>query len=490
MQQRGVKVATPVQTQPIMAPPAAVMMEAEPIMAAPVPPKAVTPALQQPLSAPPAPTASTSNTSPALTTLLTLLPPTTPLTSSVSRTTTLLSSLPSDFSFITTLTAEYTTHLNQMRKKSEEVRRQRQEAHDKIGDQAYTASEVGYGDLVTLDEEFKESEARVKEEEEAVEWRMFGERVVEPVIKRLGDEVRKLSGEKRWLVDEALISATAGKEWWFGGSTGAESKPGVGDILRALLDIYTALEARYKKITDIQLEKIRREKKMVCARLYERGEVKRMKETEKSFEKAEKELLHKSAIERRARAGELQRVVEEGVMRGLEEELAYSELVTNAVKALLEEVPASEEGVRERYAREKEWVVETEEALAKGEVVLAEINTRTVGLFEIFYDAGMEIARSEFEERLAGGKASGAVTKEEVDGWEGTRKDEEESLAKELGERKELVVGEWEEVKGLIGMGIGRLRAGKGKEEMQEKVEVQPAPQTQGGGKGVWGWFK
>ncbi|KAF8418404.1 hypothetical protein EV426DRAFT_619004, partial [Tirmania nivea] len=498
-QQQPVKAATPVQTQPIMAP-AAVMMEAEPIMAAPVSPKEATPVSQQqePPSAPPASTPSTTpstnNTSPALTTLLTLLPSTTTPTpsTSLSRTITLLTSLPPDFSFITMLTTEYTAHLNQTRQRSEEERRQRQEAHDKIVDivdKAYTASEVGYGDLVSLDEEFKEREARLKEEEEAEEWRMFGERVVEPVTKRLEDEVKKLKDEKRWLVDEALESGIAGKEWWFGESNEAERKPGVGEVLRALLDVYAALEARYTKITDIQLEKTRREKKMVCTRMYERGEIKRMKETEKLFEKIEKDLLHKSAIEHKGRAEELQSVVDGGVMKGLEEELVYSEGVANAVKALLEEVPVSEEEVRERYAREKEWVVETEVALGKGELVLAEVNSRTVELFEVFHDAGLELARSEFEERLAGGKASGAVTKEEVDKWETLRKDEEGKLAKELDGRKGLVVGEWQGVRGQIGEALARVRKGMAKKEVPEKVQVQHAAQTQGGGKGVWGWF-
>ena len=67
----------------------------------------------------------------------------------------------------------------------------------------------------------------------------------------------------------------------------------------------------------------------------------------------------------------------------------------------------------------------------------------------------MELARSEFEERLAGGKASGAVTKEEVDGWEGTGNEDEGRLAKELSERKGLVVGEWDGVQRQIEEGVG-----------------------------------
>lgn len=365
-------------------------------------------------------------------------------------------------------------------------------------DQAYTANEVGYGDLASLDEEFKEREARLKEEEEDKGWRMFGEKVVGPVTKRLKEEVGKLEGERKRLVEQALVEATAGREWWFGPSNGGEKKPGVGEVLRIILDIHTALELRAQKLTDIQLEKTRREKKMVCARMYERGEIKRMKETEKGFEKAEKVLLHNSAIEWRDRAVELQRVVEEGVMGGLEEELAYSEVVTNAVKALLEEIPPSEESMRERSARDPEWAMQTEAALGKSELLLGETSTRTVRLFEVFYDAGMELARAEFEEKLSGGRASGAaVTKEEMDNWEKLRKGEEGRLRKELDERKGLVMEEWEGVKASIQGAAEKVRkvivkkevvGGKRAEEMAEEVQVQQAPQSQG--KGVWGWFK
>ncbi|KAF8463291.1 hypothetical protein BDZ91DRAFT_312060 [Kalaharituber pfeilii] len=319
-----------------------------------------------------------------------------------------LATLPPDFSFIAALQKAHIASAAATRTKIEEARRARQEAHDKVIDQAYTAQDIGYGDLADLDEEFKAKEAALKKEEDKAEYDAYAEQVFTPVYERLTREIAELVERWRWCVDVGLATGVSAKETWDVVEVEVQADGGkkvvsgrkviLVEVLGVLLQCYHAIEMRYAKVTEAVVERDKRYRKMVISGLYEGGKITEMKSQEKFFDEKERGVLAKGAAEKRERVTEMQRVVEEAVMRGLEEDLGYTEEVTRLAKGVLEivEKDAAKEG--------EQWARKAVETLERAYRVLEEAHKRSVRYFEVFWEAGMEVAKAEFEYKLAKAK--------------------------------------------------------------------------------------
>ena len=412
-----------------------------------------------------------------------------------------LNSLPRDFSFIATLVKEYNALAAAARAKSEDSRRRRQEAHDKTVDQAYTAKDIEYADFANLDEEFQEQEASLKQAEEQAEYDMYAAEVFGKVYEELQGHINTLLEGWNWLVNTGLKVGVVGRAVWNvdGQPNKRRASPALVDVLGLILRYYHEIETRYAKITEAVLERDRRYKKMVIRSLYETGEVKKMKSEEKRFEEREKETLHKAALERKERTVEMWKLLEDGLMHGLDHDLAYTEALTNAVKAVLDEIPSHD---AELTTKSRQWGTEITTELDKAYRLLDELVARTIRQFEFYHEGNMCVVKANFEEKLAQGKLSGTIKKEETEKWENERKVEEENLQKELQERKGKVSVELEELRGGLVTALGRVKgwlargeAGEdrplglveqGTQPLQSSAPPASPPKTGG----VWGWFK
>lgn len=409
-----------------------------------------------------------------------------------------LNSLPPDFSFIAILIKEYDVLAAAARTKAEDGRRKRQEAHDKTVDQAYTAKDIDYGDAADLDEEFQAKEASLKQAEEKEAYEMYAAQVFGKVYEEFQGHINTLLEGWSWLVNTGLKIGAVGREVWDIDSKNNKRRasPALVDVLGLILKYYHAIETRYAKITEAVLERDKRYKKMVIRSLYDAGEVKKMKSEEKRFDEGERETLHKAALERKERTVEMWKLLEDGIMHGLEDDLGYTEALTNAVKAVLGEIPSHD---TEFTTKSRQWGTEIAIELDKAYRLLDELVTRTIRQFEFFHEGNMCVLRANFEDKVAQGRLSGTLKKEEIEKWENERKVEEEKLHKELQERKGKVSAELEELRGELVAALGRVKgwlAGgvDGEDKSLELVKqplqdsAQPASQPKTGG--VWGWFK
>ena len=400
---------------------------------------------------------------------------------------------PPDFSFLATYSKEYAAEAAAIRAKFEDARRKRQEEHDEVVDKAYTAQDIGYGDVPDVDRDFKAKEVRIKKEEDKLEHEAYAEKVFGRVYERLQQDITTLAQGWAWLFDNGLKDGVAGKASWIVDPATKRRRPPLVDVLNLVLQYYRAIEMRYARINEAVVDRDRRYKKTVLATLYVAGEVQKVKAEEKFFDEKERKTVAAAAREKKARCTEMWRAVEEAIMRGLEEDIAYTEELTNVVKALLAEVPPSGEGME---IKGREWSEKAVVELDMAYRVLDEVTHRSIRFFELFFEGATESAKVEFEEKVAMKKIEkgGQLPKEDLAALEKEKKQAEGKQQEELKARRELVSGEWEGMRVPIGDALGRLKVflasatagGTGPiKDADEKKEEAKQPQ-----KSVWGWFK
>ncbi|KAL8731740.1 MAG: hypothetical protein Q9166_003187 [cf. Caloplaca sp. 2 TL-2023] len=253
--------------------------------------------------------------------------------------------VPDDFGFIHQHVVAWDAKAKKIRGEHERERQMRQTESEQRIDALFNEDEIGYGDISELEEEFKKAEAARKTSEDRAEYSTFVEEVFSAVWTRLHFEIDQLTP----LFDEytGLAHGTlAGKDMF----EAVEGQYALAPTMSALLTLHQKLEIRHQKAFEAVLERDRRLKKTEVAPWYTLGNVAKVKQLEKQFDRAEKKAIVEYCKQRDARANRLMDVLDQNTLRGVGANQDYMEAVMKAVRRIASgrafaSAPASEPGL-------------------------------------------------------------------------------------------------------------------------------------------------
>ncbi|KAL8675316.1 MAG: hypothetical protein Q9168_000273 [Polycauliona sp. 1 TL-2023] len=256
-----------------------------------------------------------------------------------------MNAVPDDFGFIHQHVMTWDTKAKKARVEHEKERQSRQTESEQRIDALFNDDEIGYGDISELEDEYKRAEAARKTSEDRAEYSTFIEEVFNAVWTRLHFEIDQLTpmyDEYTNLAHETL----AGKEMF----TASEGQYALAPTMSTLLTIHQKLEIRHQKAFEAVLERDRRLKKTEVAPWYTLGNVTKVKQLEKQFDRAEKKAIVEYCKQRDARANRLMDVLDQNTLRGVGANQDYMEAVMKAVRRIASgrafaSAPANEAGL-------------------------------------------------------------------------------------------------------------------------------------------------
>lgn len=251
---------------------------------------------------------------------------------SLTALTTRTAALASDHTWLSTLTSTWAAQAAATRQRLNAARRQRQSDAEALHDDLFNAHEINYADLGVLEAELQEQEGQSKEEEDRAELRSYVDEVFEAVRARLRGEIEELAraeeGMREWLVRAAM-----GRKALCANSS-ASGAPDLLGVLREMVGLHRKLEERHDMLVQAAAERDRRAKRTELQALYARGDIVRMKETERGFERGEKEAAVRAARDKTERAAKLLGAVQAAAARGLAANQNFVDEVVAAVEGL------------------------------------------------------------------------------------------------------------------------------------------------------------
>lgn len=222
-----------------------------------------------------------------------------------------MNAVPDEFGFIHQHVVAWDTKAKELRTAHEKERRMRQTESEQRIDALFNDDEIGYGDIGELEEEFKKAEAARKTSEDRAEYSTFVEEVFNAVWARLHFEIDQLTplyNEYTGLAHETV----AGKDMF----EAVQGQYALAPTMSALLTLHQKLEIRHQKAFEAVLERDRRLKKTEVAPWYTLGNVAKVKQLEKQFDRAEKKAIGEYCKQRDARANRLMDVLDQNTHRG------------------------------------------------------------------------------------------------------------------------------------------------------------------------------
>lgn len=222
-----------------------------------------------------------------------------------------MNAVPDDFTFIHQHVVAWDTKAKQIRTDHERERQIRQGESEQRIDALFNDDEIGYGDISELESEFKRAEAARKMEEDRAEYQTFVEEVFNAVWTRLHYEIDQLSPlyeQYSGLAHETL----AGKDMF----EAANGQYALAPTMSTMLTLHQKLEIRHQKAFEAVLERDRRLKKTEVAAWYTLGNVSKVKQLEKQFERAERKAIAEYCKQKNVRANRLMDVLDQNTLRG------------------------------------------------------------------------------------------------------------------------------------------------------------------------------
>lgn len=220
-----------------------------------------------------------------------------------------LNKFPDDFSYIQKTIDEWENAAKIRRHKLEQERAARQQDSEAQIDDMFNEKEIGYADINTLEEDFRQSEARVQLDEERQEIDDFIKRVFNPMNKHLKDEISTL----RESYDSALKQLERDQKGQ--NSPVEQCSPSV--TMRLANEIHTKLELRFQKRLDISLDCERRRKKAERRPLVFMGDMANLRKLDDDFDRMEKRNILEAAKDRDDRANRLLDSFDNPILHGL-----------------------------------------------------------------------------------------------------------------------------------------------------------------------------
>lgn len=214
-----------------------------------------------------------------------------------------------DFSYIQEAVDKWESSAQERRSKLDQERNSRQEESEAQIDDLFNGKEIGYADINTLEEDFRQSEARIQLDEEREEVDDFIEQVFNPLDERLKKEISAL----RKSYDSALNQLDRDHK---GKSSPVEQcSPSV--TMKLVNDIHSKLEIRFQKRLEIALDCERRRKKAERRPLVFMGDMASLRKLDGDFDRMEKRNILEAAKDRDDRANRLMDSFDDAILHGL-----------------------------------------------------------------------------------------------------------------------------------------------------------------------------
>lgn len=229
-----------------------------------------------------------------------------------------------DFSYIQETLSSWEADAKERREKLDKERMNRQEESEHGIDALFNEKEIGYADINTLEEEFRQTEARVQLDEERRELDHFIANDFDPLDKRLEEEISALQTN----YDSALSQLDHENRKIKDSVT---DKYNLSHTMKLVSEIYQKLETRYHKRLEIALDRERRRKKAERRPLVFMGDSPALKDLDGDFERMEKRSIIDAARDRDTRANRLMDSFDDAIMHGLGENQSLLDEVTTKV---------------------------------------------------------------------------------------------------------------------------------------------------------------
>ncbi|KAK2768734.1 hypothetical protein FQN54_000590 [Arachnomyces sp. PD_36] len=213
----------------------------------------------------------------------------------------------------------------------DEGRRTRQDESENRIDGLFNEKEIGYSDITTLEEEFRQKEAKAQLDEERKEFDSYVTNVFKPVEERLKRDVSSLKTKYETAIG-LLDSET--KSISRQGNNRLLRNSQLSYTMRNVVTIFQKLELRYEKLVEAALEQERRRKKTERRPLVFLGDSAALKRLDKDFESMERRNIHDAAKDRDERANRLMDSFDEATLTGLAENQSLLDDISAKVQKL------------------------------------------------------------------------------------------------------------------------------------------------------------
>jgi hypothetical protein len=357
--------------------------------------------------------------------------------------------LPSDFAYITAITADYDKSAILTRKKNDAARHKREEESEEHNDQLFNDNEISYADIGNLEDEFKEKERELKAQEDREEYKMYVEQVFDKVYDRLQGEIKGLMDI--YIEAENFLQISVSGVKVIGGNSDV---PSTYEALQLLKDLHEKLELRHEKVAQAVAERDKRYKRTEVQPLYAKGDIRMMRTVERHFENAEKQAAARSKDEHAHRIGELVRVVEEVVIAAVGSEQDEADHILDAAKTVAKNDP-------DRNG----------ELLKRARDTLLAIKKSSVDLLTLFNTLEISHNSSQLEAELAQVKAQQTVDPNQIQELETEMANSETQMKEEFKRR----VGVLEQDKGEIEALVKEPLTGEQKEAKEKERRLKMA---------------
>ncbi|KAF2658268.1 hypothetical protein K491DRAFT_776465 [Lophiostoma macrostomum CBS 122681] len=291
--------------------------------------------------------------------------------------------LPSDFSYIATLTTTWEKAAALTRKKNDTARHQRQEESEDHTNQLFEDNEISYQDIGDIEDEFKEKERELKAKEDRDEYKSYVHEVFDKVYDGLQADIKALM-DANAEAESLLHSSVSGIRAIEGGDA-----PTTKASLAILKELNSIMEDRHERVVQAVAERDKKYKKTEVQPLYAAGDIKKMKQVEKHFENAEKMAAVTARDEKADRLARLVKLAEEVVISAVGAEQGEIDGIVKAV----EQVRADEAG--------------REHAVDKAGEVLEALLKSSKDLLTVFNKLEIELNEAVLEAEIAQAKVEG-----------------------------------------------------------------------------------
>ncbi|KAL5361610.1 hypothetical protein BJX96DRAFT_152449 [Aspergillus floccosus] len=246
-----------------------------------------------------------------------------------------LEKYPNDFTYIREAGTSWESANKSRREQLDKERMRRQEESEEHVDALFNEKEIGYADINVLEEEFRQTEARVQLNEEREEVDDFVKTVFKPLETRLTEEISALQD----LYESALSQLNHENSKI---QDSERDKYNLSHTMKLVNDIYRRLELRYHKRLQIALDLERRRKKAERRPLVFMGDSAELKKVDADFDQMEKQNILRAARDRDERANRLMDAFDEAIIHGLgENQSLLDEILANVSKIDLAAIRSS-----------------------------------------------------------------------------------------------------------------------------------------------------
>ncbi|KAJ5492072.1 hypothetical protein N7453_010169 [Penicillium expansum] len=220
-----------------------------------------------------------------------------------------LEKFPDDLSYIGRTVDQWEETARARRQKLEDERVARQEESEQHIDELFNGKEIGYADINTLEEDFRQTEARIQLEEERHEVDDFMTHVSNPLDEGLKNEISAL----RKSYDSALNQLDRDQQGK--GSPSERGSPSV--TMKMVNDIHNKLEIRFQKRLEMALDCERRRKRAERRPLVVMGDIAGLQKVDGEFDQMERRNILEACKDRDDRANRLMDSFDDAILNGL-----------------------------------------------------------------------------------------------------------------------------------------------------------------------------